>query len=55
MLEEPIFLRIDELGVRALFAEAARFQSWLDVEATLAGAGRARHHPRGHSAPKFSP
>ena len=27
---------IDEFGVRALFAEAARFQSWLDVEAALA-------------------
>jgi len=29
-------VRIDELGVRALFTEAARFQSWLDVEAALA-------------------
>jgi len=30
-------LRIDELGVPALFTEAARFQSWLDLEAALAG------------------
>ena len=29
-------MRIDELGVRASFTEAARFQSWLDVEAALA-------------------
>jgi adenylosuccinate lyase len=27
-------LRIDELGVPALFTEAARFQSWLDLEAS---------------------
>ena len=38
MLEEPTSLRIDDPGVRALFTEAARFQSWLDVEATLAQA-----------------
>jgi 3-carboxy-cis,cis-muconate cycloisomerase len=31
MLEEPTSLRIDDPGVRALFTEAARFQSWLDV------------------------
>ena len=36
MLEEPTSLRIDELGVPVLFTEAARFQSWLDVEAALA-------------------
>jgi adenylosuccinate lyase len=29
-------MRIDELGMRALFTEAARFRSWLDVEAALA-------------------
>src|SRR4030095_13927977 len=29
-------LRTDDPGVRALFTEAARFQSWLDVEAALA-------------------
>ncbi len=29
-------MRIDELGVPVLFTEAARFQSWLDVEAALA-------------------
>ena len=38
MLEEPTTLRIDDPGVRALFTEAARFQSWLDVEAALAQA-----------------
>jgi adenylosuccinate lyase len=38
MLEEPTQLRIEDPGVRALFTEAARFQSWLDVEAALAEA-----------------
>jgi 3-carboxy-cis,cis-muconate cycloisomerase len=38
MLEEPTSLRIDDPGVRALFTESARFQSWLDVEAALAQA-----------------
>jgi adenylosuccinate lyase len=38
MLDEPTSLRIDDPGVRALFTEAARFQSWLDVEAALAQA-----------------
>jgi 3-carboxy-cis,cis-muconate cycloisomerase len=38
MLEEPTSLRIDDPGVRALFTENARFQSWLDVEAALAEA-----------------
>src|SRR3989442_13793840 len=38
MLEEPTSLRIDDPGVRVLFTEAARFQSWLDVEAALAQA-----------------
>ncbi len=36
MLEEPTSLRIEDPGVRALFTEHARFQSWLDVEAALA-------------------
>jgi 3-carboxy-cis,cis-muconate cycloisomerase len=36
MLDEPTSLRIDDPGVRALFTENARFQSWLDVEAALA-------------------
>jgi adenylosuccinate lyase len=36
MLEEPTSLRIADPGVRALFTEPARFQSWLDVEAALA-------------------
>src|ERR1051325_5438670 len=36
MLEEPTQLRIEDPGVRALFTESARFQSWLDVEAGLA-------------------
>jgi adenylosuccinate lyase len=38
MIEEPTSLRIDDPGVRALFTEDARFQSWLDVEAALAEA-----------------
>src|SRR5438094_2179957 len=38
MLEEPTSLRIEDPGVRALFTEDARFQSWLDVEAALARA-----------------
>jgi adenylosuccinate lyase len=38
VLEEPTSLRIDDPGVRALFTESARFQSWLDVEAALAQA-----------------
>jgi len=36
MLDEPTSLRIDDPGVRALFIESARLQSWLDVEAALA-------------------
>src|SRR5437764_2815699 len=38
MLEEPTQLRIEDPGVRVLFTEHARFQSWLDVEAALAEA-----------------
>ena len=38
MQDEPTSLRIEDPGVRALFTEAARFQSWLDVEAALAQA-----------------
>jgi len=38
VLEEPTSLRVDDPGVRALFTEPARFQSWLDVEAALAEA-----------------
>src|SRR6266481_498033 len=38
MQDEPTSLRIDDPGVRALFTEASRFQSWLDVEAALARA-----------------
>src|SRR6266540_4901357 len=38
MQEKPTSLRIDDPGVRALFTESARFQSWLDVEAALARA-----------------
>jgi 3-carboxy-cis,cis-muconate cycloisomerase len=38
MQDEPTSLRIDDPGVRALFTEASRFQSWLDVEAALAQA-----------------
>ena len=38
MQEEPTSLRIDDPGIRALFTEDSRFQSWLDVEAALAQA-----------------
>lgn len=38
MQQEPAALRLDDPGVRALFTEEARFQSWLDVEAALAQA-----------------
>ena len=38
MLEEPTALRIADPGVRSLFTEAARWQSWLDVEVALAEA-----------------
>jgi 3-carboxy-cis,cis-muconate cycloisomerase len=38
MIEEPTSLRIEDPGVRALFTESARLQSWLDVEAALAQA-----------------
>src|ERR671925_353976 len=41
MLEEPTSLRVEDPGVRALFTEDARFQSWLDVEAALAQAQAA--------------
>ena len=54
MLEEPTSLRIDDPGVRALFTEAARFQSWLDVEAALAqgrpSSASFPKAPRGRSA-----
>jgi 3-carboxy-cis,cis-muconate cycloisomerase len=35
---EPTAYRIDDPGVRALFSESSRYQSWLDVEAALAQA-----------------
>src|SRR2546422_7206241 len=38
MQEQPTSLRVKVPGVRALFTEDARFQSWLDVEAALAEA-----------------
>src|SRR5579885_1064473 len=38
MREEPTALRLPDPGIRALFAEGARWQSWLDVEAALAAA-----------------
>ena len=36
MQGEPTSYRVADPGVRALFTESARFQSWLDVEAALA-------------------
>ena len=38
MQEEPTAYRVPDPGVRALFAEASRYQAWLDVEAGLAQA-----------------
>ncbi len=38
MHEEPTAHRVPDPGVRALFAEASRYQAWLDVEAALAQA-----------------
>ncbi len=35
---EPTAYRIEDPGVRALFAEGSRYQAWLDVEAALAQA-----------------
>jgi 3-carboxy-cis,cis-muconate cycloisomerase len=35
---EPTAYRIEDPGVRALFAESSRYQAWLDVEAALAQA-----------------
>jgi predicted TIM-barrel fold metal-dependent hydrolase len=56
MLEEPTSLRIEDPGIRALFTEAARFQSWLDVEAALAQAqaelGSSRRPRRARSSPR---
>jgi hypothetical protein len=39
LLEEPTSPPIEELGVAALLTVAARFRSWLDVEAARPGAG----------------
>ena len=61
MFEAPTSLRIDEPGVRALFTEAARFQSWLDVaaalrELTIIPAEMSdSEHPRNANWPMFSP
>ncbi len=38
MQDEPTAYRIPDPGIRALFAEASRYQAWLDVEAALAQA-----------------
>ena len=38
MQNEPTALQVPDPGVRALFTEQARWQSWLDVEAALAQA-----------------
>jgi adenylosuccinate lyase len=38
MQDEPTALRVPDPGIRALFSEASRWQSWLDVEAALAQA-----------------
>src|SRR5262249_15823663 len=36
MQDEPTAYRVPDPGVRSLFAEASRYQAWLDVEAALA-------------------
>ena len=38
MQQEPTALRMPDPGIRELFSESQRFQSWLDVEAALAQA-----------------
>jgi 3-carboxy-cis,cis-muconate cycloisomerase len=38
MQEQPTALRVPDPGIRALFTEQARLQSWLDIEAALAQA-----------------
>lgn len=38
MQDEPTAYRISDTGIRTLFAEASRYQAWLDVEAALAQA-----------------
>ena len=38
MQDEPTSYRVPDPGVRTLFAEASRYQAWLDVEAALAQA-----------------
>ena len=36
--DQATALRVSDPGIRALFTETARLQSWLDVEAALAQA-----------------
>ena len=36
MQSEPTSMRVQDPGIRALFSEESRYQSWLDVEAALA-------------------
>ncbi len=38
MQNEPTAFRVKEPGIRALFSQESKFQSWLDVEAALAQA-----------------
>ena len=38
MQSEPTSMRVQDPGIRVLFSEESRFQSWLDVEAALAQA-----------------
>ncbi len=38
MQQEPTALRMEDAGIRALFSDEQRLQSWLDVEAALAQA-----------------
>ena len=54
MQEEPTAYRVEDPGVRALFTEAARYQSWLDVEAALAQAQAALGVIPGYAAEEIA-
>ena len=41
MQDEPTSYRVPDPGVRALFAEASRYQAWLDVEESTESAASA--------------
>ena len=55
MHEEPTAHRVPDPGVRALFAEASRYQAWLDVEAALAQAQAELGIIPAHAAKEINP